>query len=157
MSASVSESPRLGAIAKGDLTRIMRSSTAADADAPGILRTLGGGARAPLVLLLLGPALMLFAAGPAGAQELEPRAYRALPTGLDFINFSYSFSSGNVVVDPSLPIEDLQADIHTATLAYLRTFGFAGRSASVSILAPYVYASASVLNNGQFTERTRRC
>ena len=101
------------------------------------------------------PALMLLAAGPVGAQELEPRAYRALPTGLDFIQFAYSFSSGNVVVDPSVPIEDLQLEIHTTSLSYLRSFGFAGRSASISILAPYVYTSGSGLINGQFTEGSR--
>ena len=101
------------------------------------------------------PALMLLAAGPVGAQELEPRAYRALPSGLDFIQFAYTFSSGNVVVDPSTPIEDLQLEIHTTSLSYLRSFGFAGRSASISILAPYVYTSGSGLINGQFTEGSR--
>jgi hypothetical protein len=59
-------------------------------------------ARSPLVPLLFVPTLMLLAAVPAGAQELEPRAYRALPTGVDFIQFAYTFSSGNVVVDPSV-------------------------------------------------------
>ena len=118
-------------------------------------RAAEGAARRLLVPLLFVPALMLLAAGPAAAQELEPRAYRALPTGLDFIQFVYSFSSGNVVVDPSVPLEDLQLEIHTTTLAYLRTFGFAGRSASFSIAAPYVYISGSGLLNGQFTEGSR--
>jgi hypothetical protein len=115
----------------------------------------GGAARTSLVPLLFVQVLMLLAAGPAGAQELEPRAYRALPTGVDFIQFAYTFSSGNVVVDPSVPIEDLQAEIHTTSLSYLRTFGFAGRSASFSILAPYVYTSASGLLSGQFKEGSR--
>ncbi|MCZ6696341.1 MAG: transporter, partial [Acidobacteria bacterium] len=77
------------------------------------------------------------------------------PTGLDFLVFFYSFSTGNVVVDPSVPIEDLQADIHSIGFSYLRTFGFAGRSASVSIMAPYIHMSASALLNGQFVEGSR--
>ena len=115
----------------------------------------GRAARPLLVAIFLVPVLLLLAVGSAGAQELEPRAYRALPSGLEFIQFAYSFSSGNVVFDPSVPIEDLQADIHTTSLSYLQTFGFAGRSASFSILAPYVYLSASGLLSGQFAQGTR--
>jgi hypothetical protein len=40
-------------------------------------------------------------------------------------------------------IEDLEIDIHTTSLSYLRTFGLAGRSASVSFTAPRVYAQGS--------------
>ena len=97
----------------------------------------------------------MLATCPALAQELEPRAYRALPTELNFVVVAYSFSSGNVVVDPSVPIKDLEADIHTAVLAYLRTFGLFGRSASIAVSAPYVHVSASAKLEGEFVAGSR--
>ena len=81
--------------------------------------------------------------GGALAQELEPRAYRALPTGLDFFVGAYQFSSGNIVFDATSPVEDLEIDIHATSLAYLRTFGLRGRSASISLIAPRIYAKGS--------------
>jgi hypothetical protein len=106
----------------------------------------------PVVIVL---ALAAFADQPAEAQELEPRAYRTLPSGLDFIVFAYSFSSGNVVLDPSVPIEDLKAEIHSGTLAWLHSFGMAGRSSSFTLTVPYVYMSASGLLQGQFRQGSR--
>jgi hypothetical protein len=77
------------------------------------------------------------------AQELEPRAYRTLPTGWNFAVLAYAFSTGNVVVDPTAPIEDLVLDANTANIGYLRSFGIAGRSASVTVNVPYVFLSGT--------------
>ena len=80
---------------------------------------------------------------PAGAQELEPRAYRALPVGLHYGLLVYSFSTGNVLVDPTAPVEGLELEISTLTAGYIRTFSLFGRSSSVAVLLPYVFASGS--------------
>jgi hypothetical protein len=98
---------------------------------------------------------MLSAADTAYAQELEPRVYRALPSGLDFLVFSYGLSSGNVVADATAPIEDLSAEIHSTTLTYIHTFGLLGRSSSVTLSAPYVFVSASGRLRGDFLEGSR--
>jgi hypothetical protein len=89
------------------------------------------------------------------AQELEPRAYRALPRGLNFLVIGYSFSSGNVVTDATSPVQDLDLEAHTTSLSYLRSFGLAGRSASLSVSFPYVYmrGSASVLGEARTGSR----
>lgn len=100
-------------------------------------------------------ALAAFASCPAGAQELEPRAYRTLPAGLDFLLTAYTYSSGNVVVDPSVPIEDLQAEIHSTSLAWLHSFGIAGRSSSVTVTVPYVHMSVEGLLQGQARQGSR--
>jgi hypothetical protein len=47
------------------------------------------------------------------AQELELRAVTNLPVGTNFIVAGYGFASGNVLVDPALPIEDLDVKLHT--------------------------------------------
>jgi hypothetical protein len=93
--------------------------------------------------------------GTAGAQELEPRAYRTLPTGLNFVILAYRYSTGNVVTDPSSPIEDLDVDLQVPTLGYLRTFGMFGRSASLTATVPYGFISGSALYQGQVISDSR--
>jgi hypothetical protein len=105
------------------------------------------------ICLALGLAMSL--AGGARAQELEPRAYRALPTGLNFVVGSYLFSSGNVVFDATAPVEDLDIDLHVLSLSYMRTFALSGRSASVSFSAPRVYGQGSGRLGGEYLEGSR--
>ncbi len=91
----------------------------------------------------------LLAAGSAAAQELEPRAYRTLPKGLNFVIIAYRFSTGNVVTDPTLPLEDLKVDLQVPTVGYLRSFGILGRSASLTATVPYAFMSGSARFNDQ--------
>lgn len=79
----------------------------------------------------------------ARAQELEPRAYSPSPVGTNFLILNYTRLTGAVLTDPSLPITDVDADIDIATLGYLRTFGIAGRSASLGILVPFAQADVT--------------
>ncbi len=88
-------------------------------------------------------------------QELEPRAYRTMPTGLNAAVIAYVFSSGNVVTEPSTPIQDLEAEAHTFALGYFRSFGLFGRSASVTLTVPYVSMSASAIVNGSYAGGNR--
>jgi hypothetical protein len=92
---------------------------------------------------------------PASAQELEPRAFRSLPTGLNFFVASYQISRGNVLFDATAPIDDLEIEIHSLSLAYMRTFGLAGRSASISVIVPRLDASASASAGGQIVTGSR--
>jgi hypothetical protein len=45
--------------------------------------------------------------------------------------------------DSTLPIEDLEARLNSTVIAYGRTFGIAGRSASMLAALPYVWGEAS--------------
>jgi hypothetical protein len=99
--------------------------------------------------------LALLPLGIATGQELEPRAYRALPAGLNFFVGTYQFSSGNVVFDATMPVEDLEIDIHTTSISYMRTFGLSGRSASIGFTAPGVFAQGSATVDGERAEGSR--
>ena len=79
-----------------------------------------------------------FAAAPVSAQELEPGAYTVSPVGNNLLNVGYVFNDGDVTFDPSLPIEDGSATIHTATIAYGRSVDLAGRSATLLVAVPIV-------------------
>ena len=62
----------------------------------------------------------------AMSQDLEPRLSAMAPAGLHIAVASYMYSNGNVLTDITLPIEDLNASIHTAALGYAGTFKLFG-------------------------------
>jgi Putative MetA-pathway of phenol degradation len=75
------------------------------------------------------------------AQQLEPRAYSPSPVGLNFFGVGFLYSYGGVVLDPSLPIENVHAKVYNALPYYGRTFGLFGRQASVTLTTPYAWAT----------------
>ena len=79
----------------------------------------------------------------APAQELEPRAYSPSPLGVNFLGLGYLRSTGGVAVDPALPLKNIDAEVNTGSLAYARTFGLFGRSASIGFVLPYSQADVS--------------
>jgi len=88
-------------------------------------------------------------ASPSVAQELEPRAYRPAPSGLNFALVGYQFTTGNVLGDPTAPLQDLDVDANIAILGYVRTFGLFGRSASVTMTVPYIFLSGTATFQGE--------
>lgn len=85
-------------------------------------------------------ALLLGSAVAAHAQQLEPRAYAPAPVGLNFVGIGLLYSTGGVVTDPSLPIDNVQARVYAVPPYYGRTFGLLGRLASVTATVPYAWA-----------------
>ena len=61
----------------------------------------------------------LLASFPAFAQQLEPRSYSPSPLNTNFVGISYVNSSGDVLFDPSVPIENVNADRQNNTRAGL--------------------------------------
>jgi hypothetical protein len=43
---------------------------------------------------------------PLAAQDLEPRAYSNSPIGLHFVLVGYAYTTGKLLTDPSLPIDN---------------------------------------------------
>ena len=91
------------------------------------------------LLAALGLSLGAALGPPAAAQELEPRAYSPSPVGLNFALSAYTYSSGGVVFDPSLPVTDVTAHIHSFVVGYGRTFGLFGRQGLVTVGVPYAF------------------
>jgi hypothetical protein len=77
----------------------------------------------------------------ARAQELEPRAYSPAPKGANFIILNYSYQSGEVLFDPSLPFSNVRAFINGVVGGYGHTFSLFGRISSVAVAVPYAWAS----------------
>jgi outer membrane putative beta-barrel porin/alpha-amylase len=89
----------------------------------------------PRALRACAPVLVILTAAlarPAGAQEMEPRAYSSSPIGMNFIAASAGNTRGDVLFDASIPVTDVIADLNLMTLGYARTFRFAGKQGLVA-------------------------
>jgi hypothetical protein len=84
----------------------------------------------------------------ARAQDLEPRSFSPAPVGTNFAVVSYGRTSGDVVLDPTLPITDASASFNTAALGYYHSFGLLGRQTSIAVGMPYVWGSGQALLSG---------
>jgi hypothetical protein len=104
------------------------------------------------VLCSFAAALIGVASAPH-AQEIEPRAYFNLPSGVNFFLAGYAYSEGGLSTDPALPIEDAHLKIHTGLVAYVHSFGMWGKSSKVDIILPYSQLSGTALIAGRLQER----
>ncbi len=91
----------------------------------------------------------------ANSQDLEPRVYANLPKGTNAVAVVYALAAGNVVADPSLPIADFNITTNNIGLAYVRTFGLAGKLSRIQVTAPFVFMTGQLKLNGQDTSGAR--
>jgi hypothetical protein len=89
------------------------------------------------------------------SQDLHPRAYVWLPIKTNTIVAGYAYSHGSVVTDPTLPIENLEAIVHTASFGYVHSFDLFGLTSQAMVAVPYSWAVASGLVVGQSESITR--
>ena len=90
-----------------------------------------------LISFIVAAAVLLSSAGRLAAQELEPQTLSNTATGINLVGIGLGYSRGNVLLDPSLPIENLDGDLFYGVLRYLRSFGLLGRSAKFSAIVPF--------------------
>lgn len=94
--------------------------------------------------------LAVLAPGAAvSAQEMEPRAFSPAPVGMQFLGVVYGHSQGDLVFDPSVPIEDADASVDSLALGYVRVFNLAGMTARVGAVLPWADGTATGLVAGQ--------
>ena len=92
---------------------------------------------------------------PGFAQELVPAAYTPAPVGGNLVTVTAGYSSGDLSFDPSLPGEDASARISAWSVGYGRSFGFFGRAATVTVIAPYVVGDVEGVYIGEQTSVER--
>jgi hypothetical protein len=106
---------------------------------------------------MLGIAALGFGTLPqALAQTMEPLSYANAPIGLNFLIVGGTHQTGSVLLDPTLPVKDVEAEVNTATLAYSRVFDFWGQSGSLAFVLPnaWLTASGEVFNQERSISRT---
>jgi hypothetical protein len=102
-----------------------------------------------IVLLLVGMATTLV------AQDLDPRAYLWVPVKTNTLVTGFSYSEGGVVIDPTLPLQDLEASVQVASLGYVHAFNLFGLTSQALVVQPYSWAQASATVGGQPESITR--
>ena len=107
----------------------------------------------PLSILCL--TFLAFVAGRAGAQEIEPRAFSPSPVGVTFVLLGAGQSTGGILTDPSLPVDDVDAEINAGVLGLGHSFGMFGRLATVALVQPYVSANFTGTLDGEPAEASR--
>lgn len=79
------------------------------------------------------------------AQDLEPRAYSNSPTGLSFAIAGYGYAKGSVLIDPSLPLDNVSNEAHVGVFAYATTLNVLGQAAKFDMVVPYTSLAAKGL------------
>ena len=89
------------------------------------------------------------------AQDLDPRAYARVPINMTFMGLGFGYSYGNVISDPSLPVQDLKADVQSTLIGIGYTFDLFGFTSQAYIALPYMWAQISGKVLGEEETRTR--
>jgi len=96
----------------------------------------------------LGAALLWLLPGTTLAQDMEPRRWTHLPTGLNVAGFGVGATGGDIFFDPVLRIEAATFDLYTLGASYVRTFEWLGKSSRIEVRQPYGYGRWQGLVDG---------
>lgn len=94
-----------------------------------------------VIVIIVAFVLFIALAPDAVAQDLTPRAYWPAPKGTMVAIFGYVYSSGDVLMDPSIPLYGVESKIHTGLIAYLQTISLLGRSANLVVELPHSWGT----------------
>jgi hypothetical protein len=90
-----------------------------------------------------------------GAQELIPAAYTPAPYGVNFVGLAVTSNRGDLAFDPSGPIDEAVGDIRASSLTYARTLNLFKRSATATVILPYVVGDLEGLYLGEPAKANR--
>jgi hypothetical protein len=86
---------------------------------------------------------------PVLADDLEPRRWTPLPLGTKIVGAGYGYTSGDVLFDPVLNIQNAQVKVDTLYLSHVNSFSLAGKLARFDVLVPWQSARWDGLLDGQ--------
>lgn len=89
------------------------------------------------------------------AQEMEPRTYGNVPTGVNVAALTYSYSTGDIVADASSPIQGLELSTNTIGAGYVRTFGLFNKLCRIQAAIPFVFIDGTARLQGRDTAGSR--
>jgi hypothetical protein len=88
-------------------------------------------------------------------QELEPRSLTNVPVGTNFGVAGYGWTQGNILLDPAVSIEDLNAQMHAFFAAYVRAISIFGLSGKIDAILPFATGDWSGTYKTQYTTTSR--
>ncbi|HQR12668.1 MAG TPA: transporter [Casimicrobiaceae bacterium] len=103
--------------------------------------------------VLLVAFVLVGATPPAGAQDIEPRAYSNAPVGVNFLIVGYAYTRGGLSFDSAVPLTNENLNTSNAVLAYARVLDLWGMSGKVEAIMPYTWLSGTADYHGEPIER----
>ncbi len=103
------------------------------------------------------PLLTICSAAPAVAQNLDPRSFVNTPVGINFAVLTYGYQTGNVLVDPSLPVEDGELTIQGPTASFARALDLWGMSGKVDASLGWACADGHAVLGGAIDTSRHVC
>lgn len=99
---------------------------------------------------------LIFFTASMSAQDLDPRAYARVPVDIALIVTGFNYTYGDVILDPTIPIKDLEAKVETPMLGTARTFNLFGLTSQAFVALPFSWAQASgkVIGEGMNVTRS---
>lgn len=98
--------------------------------------------------------MLLFPLVPR-AQDVQPRVYAPAPIGVNLLTLGYGYSNGAVLFDKTIPIENVNGNIHSFNAAYSRSTSLFGKAGRIDLVLPMVRGiwEGEVLEEEQRTSR----
>jgi len=93
--------------------------------------------------------LVMLTAAEALAQDMEPRRWSHLPSGLNVAGLGLGAIDGDIFFDPVLRIEDATFELYTVGSSFVRTFEWLGKSSRIDFRLPYAYGRWEGQLNGE--------
>lgn len=90
------------------------------------------------------------------AQDLEPRRWSQIPTGVNFAGLGYGYIDGDIFLDPVLLVEEATFEMHRAGLLYMRSLNIMGKSSRIDFTLPYVAGRWEGTVDDEFVHFRRR-
>jgi len=89
-------------------------------------------------------------------QDVQPRVYVPAPVGVNAVALGYAYSSGAVLFDKTIPIENASANIHSIVAAYSRSINVFGMAGRADVAVPFVIGhwEGELAQDYQTTSRT---
>jgi hypothetical protein len=76
---------------------------------------------------------------------LTPRIYWPAPKGTRVFVTGYSYATGDVLFDSSIPISGADSKVNSGILAYVQTLGLWGRTSNLLVELPYAWGTSKGL------------
>src|SRR4051794_22170489 len=98
---------------------------------------------------------LVFSASSVFCQDLDPRAYVRAPIKSTTMITGVGYSHGEVVTDPTLPVQNIKAHVQVASMGVARAFNLFGLTSQALIAVPYTWAQVSGEVGGLDSQITR--
>jgi hypothetical protein len=105
------------------------------------------------IIAAIAAGMLVGVALPAGAQDIEPRAYSNAPIGVNFLIAGYAYTQGGLAFGSASPISQPDITSSTAVVAYARVLDLWGMSAKFDATVPYTWLEGSAQLKGQTVPR----